>query len=179
MQAKVSVVLIILIFASSVLAVNATTQVKTIQIAPSSTETMMINLKAGDKFTGIISISGDLDNDIDFSLTNPYGIMLTIHRISQERQIEFTAQSSGIYIFHLGNLFSQSSKTVTINYDVIKSTIDNDIENKNLFASILPTLILIIVTIGIIAGIFRYKIKKINKHKKPILVTNQLVTKLF
>jgi len=109
----------ILFLAIMVSCVDAT-QVETTQVEPLTKRMLVFDLDDGDKVTGLLSISGGLDNDIDFWVTNPQGTtIVNLGRVNQGASFNFTVHQSGAYTFHFDNTFSLiSSKTVSLTFDV-------------------------------------------------------------
>jgi hypothetical protein len=106
--------------------VNAS-QVLTVEVPPKLVASRIINLDAGDKFTGSLSIfggTGQLAGQIACSVDDPTGQLFEIFEhgiVSWGGSFEFTANKSGAYTFYFANPDQQDSRTVTLSYDVASS----------------------------------------------------------
>jgi hypothetical protein len=80
------------------------------------------NLNSGEKMSGSISISGGLNNDIGFYITNPTGAQIyNAGRVSGGTAFSISADTAGAYTLHFDNSFAPSEKLVTVSYDVSSS----------------------------------------------------------
>lgn len=72
--------------------------------------------------SGSISISGGLNNDIGFYITNPTGAQIyNAGRVSGGTTFSISADTAGAYTLHFDNTLSPSEKLVTVSYDVSSS----------------------------------------------------------
>lgn len=140
--------------------------VETVQVDALSEQMLIFNLKAGQKFTGSLAISGGSGNDIDFWIVDPQGTtILNLGRISQGRSFDFTAQASGAYTFHFSNSFSLlSSKTVSLTYDIgLPSIFGIDLGTLLIIIGVVVFLLLIVLGLAVM----RYRKKNLSKTNQP------------
>ena len=132
-------------------------EMELISVSAGGKSTFTVNLEDGQKFWGTISIDGENENDIDFYVQNPEGVMiLDLGRVSQGDSFEFTAEENGAYILNFENDFSLTgSKVITLTFKLSLTPI----------AGVDPVLLLaVIVVVVIILLILLMFYRRSRKH---------------
>jgi len=145
MNKKVGIVFlsVLLLLASVVSAA----EVETITIGALSEETFTYNLNEGQQFSGSLSVSGGLGDNIIFSVKAPNGTeIVNLGSVSEGTEFDFMANQDGAYTL-IFFFFCLVSRTVNLTYDIKTLTIAGLDGTQVLIASFL--VILVIVT-GII-----------------------------
>jgi len=78
----------------------------------------IIALHQGDSVNGNIEVSGGTGNDINFYVTDPHNNILLQYNYTSDLNFSFVPQTTGTYILHFDNSFSNSQKSVTLSYSV-------------------------------------------------------------
>jgi hypothetical protein len=98
-------------------------EVETITVDALSEETRTHNLNDGQQFSGSLSVSGGLADNIRFSVKAPNGTeIINIGSISEGTEFEFTADQDGAYTLVFTNV-GLGSRTVNVSYDIKTLTI--------------------------------------------------------
>ena len=118
-------------------------QVESFTVRPLQKYSFIMNLNAGDRVYGSISVSGGSANDIDFWVIDPVGAVIRNYgRVRYGASFDFTASREGAYTMIFDNSFSVfGSKQIALTYNV---------ESQSLF--ITPTWLWLIVVLMIICG---------------------------
>ncbi|MEA2090005.1 MAG: emp24/gp25L/p24 family protein [Thermoproteota archaeon] len=113
----ITLVFLLILFASIIGTALATTE--TLTVPPHQEITRTLSLREGDRVSGSISVIGGDENDIDFLVVDPDGIIvLQVERLTH-KDFSFNAEKSGTYVLRFDNSFSLlASKQVTLNYDI-------------------------------------------------------------
>jgi hypothetical protein len=95
--------------------VNAET--KTFTVLPCQQEIISLNLNAGDSASGSIVVNGE--KAVDFWVSDPHNDNVTLYPNVGHADFSFTAETTGTFLIHLFNRATDSSVTVTINYNAV------------------------------------------------------------
>jgi hypothetical protein len=106
-----------LIVCLSIVIHQATAETKTYTILPQQEEIIALNLNTGDSASGSISVNGD--RAVDFWISDPQNTNVTTHNNTGHANFVFTAETSGTFLIHLYNRATDSSLTVTLNYNAV------------------------------------------------------------
>ena len=136
-------------------------EMELISVTAGGRSTFTVNLQVGQKCWGTISIDGENENDIDFYVQNPEGVMiLDLGRVSQGDSFDFTAQENGAYILNFENDFSLiGSKVVTLTYKLSLTPIAGI--DPVLFLTVIFVVVILIVLLLIYR---RSKIHNLNNN---------------
>jgi ribosomal protein L40E len=95
-------------------------QVESFTVGPLQRYSLIMNLDAGDRVWGSVSVSGGSGNDIDFRVTDPVGAVIRNYgRVRYGASFDFTASREGAYTLIFDNTFSIfSSKQISVTYNV-------------------------------------------------------------
>ncbi|MCW3985895.1 MAG: emp24/gp25L/p24 family protein [Candidatus Bathyarchaeota archaeon] len=88
---------------------------ETIELPGGKSEIRTVNLNEGDEFSGQVIVLG---NAINFSVSDPDGMIILNYTIANPTNFRFTAAKTGTYSFSFENRFSEEIKSVTLNYNV-------------------------------------------------------------
>ncbi|MCW4021863.1 MAG: emp24/gp25L/p24 family protein [Candidatus Bathyarchaeota archaeon] len=98
-------------------------EVETITVDALSEETRTHNLNNGQQFSGSLSVSGGLADNIRFSVKAPNGTeIINIGSVSEGTEFDFTADQDGAYTLVFTNV-GLGSRTVNVSYDIKTLTI--------------------------------------------------------
>ncbi|MFZ7137729.1 MAG: emp24/gp25L/p24 family protein [archaeon] len=98
-------------------------EVETITVDALSEETRTHNLNNGQQFSGSLSVSGGLADNIRFSVKAPNGTeIINIGSVSEGTEFDFTAEQDGAYTLVFTNV-GLGSRTVNVSYDIKTLTI--------------------------------------------------------
>lgn len=126
--------------------VNAA-EVETITIGALSEETVTYNLNDGQQFSGSLSISGGLGDNIIFSIKAPNGTeIVNMGSVSEGTEFEFIANQDGAYTLVFSNV-GLVSRTVNLTYDIKTLTIAGLDGTQVLIASFL---VILVIVVGIV-----------------------------
>lgn len=145
MSKKIGIVFlsVLLLLASVVSAA----EIETITIEGFSEETITYNLNDGQQFSGSLSVSGGLADNIIFSVKAPNGTkIVNLGSVSEGTEFEFTANQDGAYTLVFTNA-GLVSRTVNLTYDIKTLTIAGLDGTQVLIASFL---VILVIVIGII-----------------------------
>ena len=87
----------------------------TFELPAKNSVTREVDLNAEDVVSGRVAIVGKA---INFSVTDPDGVIISNYTLSGPLDFSFTATNSGKFTFHFENWFSEDAKHVTLNYNV-------------------------------------------------------------
>ena len=101
-------------------------EVRTFNVDAGDEQIVTLDLNAGMKVDGSMSITGGSSNDVDFWITDPIGNKIVdLGRVSQGTEFEFTANQNGAHSLHFDNAFSVlSNKNVVLTYNITISGLD-------------------------------------------------------
>jgi len=118
-------------------------EVETITIEALSEETITYNLNDGQQFSGYLSISGGLGDNIIFSVKAPNGTkIVNLGSVSEGTEFEFMASQDGAYTLVFSNA-GLVSRTVNLTYDIKTLTIAGLDGTQVLIASFLVILVIV------------------------------------
>ncbi|UCG36218.1 MAG: hypothetical protein JSV64_06275 [Candidatus Bathyarchaeota archaeon] len=106
-------VLLILIFSLACAIAHAYSE--TVQLAGHETTVREIELNEGDRLSGSVRTVGSA---INFSIADPDDLRVFNRTVTGSYSFDLTAAKTGIYRLHVENLFSEETKSVTLNYNV-------------------------------------------------------------
>jgi len=113
MKSHLTVLCILLAFILTCGFANAYSE--TIELPGGDSVTRTVNMNEGDKFSGQVTVVG---NAINFSVSDPDGIIILNYTTVTPTSFQFTAEKTGTYSFHFENWFSEEIKFVTYNYNM-------------------------------------------------------------
>jgi hypothetical protein len=88
---------------------------ETIELLGRDEEKRTVNLNAEDVVSGRVAIVGEA---INFSISDPESSIIIHYTLTNPTDFRFTASKAGMYSFHFENLFSDETKSVSLNYNV-------------------------------------------------------------
>jgi hypothetical protein len=122
-------------------------EVETITIEGFSEEIFTHNMNDGQQFSGSLSISGGLGDDIIFSVKAPNGTeIIKPSSVSEGTEFEFMANQDGAYTLVFSNV-GLLSRTVNLTYEVKTLTIAGLDGTQVLIASFL---VILAIVVGIV-----------------------------
>jgi hypothetical protein len=83
--------------------------------------TIQLSLNQGDAVSGSIVVSGGVDNEINFLITDPLSNNVASYSRTTQTSFSFQAQSSGNYTLHFDNSFGLLARSVTLDYKITPS----------------------------------------------------------
>ncbi len=106
-----------------------------------------LGLSNGDRVSGSMTVVGGSGNDVDFYVTDPNGNrILSLARMTQTG-FSFSASTTGPYTMYFDNTFSNSSKSVTLDYTVTKSILGLPQEHFLVLLGLVVVLIAVVVVV--------------------------------
>ncbi len=147
MNKKIGIVFLCVLLLS-ISAVGAA-EVETITVDPlGGEEILTFNLNNGQKFSGSLSISGGIGDDINFWVQSPNGTqILNLGSVSEGTEFEFTSEQDGAYTLHFKNSALLSSKTVNLTYEIQTLSIAGLDGTQILIAAFL---VIVVIVVGIV-----------------------------
>ncbi len=117
MRLKVNSVPLFLLVVASLLAIvcPAFAETGTYQIPPQQQQIIQLNLNSGDSASGSIVVNGG--GNVDFWISDPQGMNVTTY--SGQTEFSLDANTSGYFAFHMFNTSTDTSVSVTLNYNVV------------------------------------------------------------
>jgi hypothetical protein len=113
MKRLLAVLCSLLVFGSMLNVVTAYSE--NFELAARDSATREIVLAIDDRLSGRITILG---KSINFSVTDPDGRIVLDQTIAGTLDLQFTANKTGTYRLLFENLFSDETKSITLNYNV-------------------------------------------------------------
>ena len=117
MWPKVTSVPLFLLVVASLLAIvcPAFAETGTYQVPPQQQQIIPITLNSGDSASGSLVVNGR--GNVDFWISDPQGNNVTTY--SGQTEFSLDANTSGTFAFHIFNLSTDASVSVTLNYNVV------------------------------------------------------------
>jgi hypothetical protein len=117
----------LLITLSVILVLSFTTVaccLQTFTVPARSTSTVTLPLNQGDAVEGNITVTGGLNNDVNFNITDPNGETVVSYSLVTQTPFSFQAETTGDYTLIFDNTFSLlTSRSVTLDYLVKPATL--------------------------------------------------------
>jgi len=131
-------------------------QVETITVDALTEETLTYNLNNGQQFSGSLSISGGLADNIIFSVKAPNGTeIINLGSVSEGTQFDFKADQDGAYTLVFTNA-GLVSRTVNLTYEIKTLTIAGLDGTQILIAAFL---VILVIVVGIVVIFKKGKVK--------------------
>ncbi len=134
-------ILLILSFAAPVLCSQ------TITVPLGEPTTTNISLNQGDYISGSIVVTGGLNSNINFYITDPDSNNVASYSQVIQTSFSFTAQTTGTYTLHFQNL-GLLSRNVTVDYNIKSSVIG--LPQDTFIILVVAIILTIIIVISII-----------------------------
>lgn len=132
-------------------------QIETITVEPFDEETLTLNLNNGQRFSGSLSVSGGLADNIIFAVKAPNGTeIMNLGSVSEGTEFEFMADQDGAYTLVFTNA-GLVSRTVNLTYDIETLTIAGLDGTQILIAAFF---VITVIVLGIIIILKKGKTKR-------------------
>jgi len=124
---------------------------QTFTVPARSASTVPLPLSQGDAVEGNITVTGGLNNDINFNITDPNGNIIRSFSLVTQTPFSFQAETTGDYILVFDNSFSLLiSRSVTLDYLVKPATLGIPLD---MLPQVIGAIIAVIVVIVVVAVI--------------------------